>query len=81
MKLENVLATQMSNFTILTIYQTLTYLLKHFKKILDDDNQETKENNNDNNCNIFGEKKKFDKLSVMDDISGLADKSNYFSNF
>ena len=62
MKLENVLATQMSNFTILTIYQTLTYLLKHFKKILDDDNQETKENNNDNNCNIFEEKKNLTSL-------------------
>ena len=62
MKLENVFATQMSNFTILTIYQTLTYLLKHFKKILDDDNQETKENNNDNNCNIFGEEKNLTSL-------------------
>ena len=32
-------------------------------------------------CNIFGENKRFEKLIVMDDISGLADKSNDFSNF
>ena len=32
-------------------------LLKHFKKKLDNDNQETKENSDDNHCNIFGEKK------------------------
>ena len=34
-----------------------------------------------NNCSIFREKKKFDRLIVMDDVSGLADKSNNFSNF
>ena len=32
-------------------------------------------------CNIFGENKKFDKLIVRDDVSGLADKSNNFANF
>ena len=30
---------------------------------------------------MFLEKKFFDKLIVMDDVSGLADKSNDFSNF
>ena len=33
------------------------------------------------NCNIFGENRKFDKLIVMDDVSSLADKSNDFANF
>ena len=33
------------------------------------------------NCNIFGENKKFDRLIVMDDVSGLADKSKNFVNF
>ena len=37
--------------------------------------------NNNGNCNIFGENKNFDKLIVMDDVSGLADKSNHFANF
>ena len=56
-------------------------LIETFQKVtLEDDNQETKENNDDNNCNISGEKK-FDKLIFMDNISGLADKSNDFSNF
>ena len=32
-------------------------------------------------CNIFGENKKFDKLIVMDNVSGLAGKSNGFANF
>ena len=31
--------------------------------------------------NIFGENKDFDKLIVMDNVSGLAEKSNGFANF
>lgn len=31
--------------------------------------------------NVLGEKKKFDELIVIGDVSGLADKSNDFSNF
>ena len=31
--------------------------------------------------NIFGENKKLDKLIVMDNVSGLADKSNDFASF
>ena len=55
-------------------------LIEAFQKdTLDDDNQETKENNDNNNCNIFGKKNLF-KLIAMDDVSGLADKSNDFSN-
>ena len=35
------------------------------------------------NCNFnsFKEERKFDKLIVMDDVSGIADKLNYFANF
>ena len=40
-----------------------------------------KDEKTNGNCNIFGENKKFDKLIVMDDVSGLADKSNDFANF
>ena len=29
----------------------------------------------------MGEKNKFNKLIVMDDVSGLADRSNEFKNF
>ena len=56
-------------------------LIETFQKdTLDDDNQETKENNDHNNCNIF-EEKKIDKPIVMDDVSGLADKLNDFNKF
>ena len=47
------------------------------KDSTDHDNQET----NNDNCNIFGGNRKFCKLIVMDYVSGLADKSNDFSNF
>ena len=45
------------------------------------DNDEEKADLDVNKCNIFGENNKFDKLIVMDDNSGLAGKSNDFSNF
>ena len=56
--------------------------LETFQKdaIDDEDKQETTDKDN-NNCNIFGKKKKFDKLIVMEDVLGLEDKSNGFSNF
>ena len=61
--------------------QDITLLIETFQKdTLDDDNQETKENNDNNNCNIFGEKK-IDKVIVMDHVSGLAEKLNDFSYF
>ena len=42
-----------------------------------DDNQ-----NDKNNVNyLFGENKKLDRLIIMDDVSGIADTSKYFSNF
>ena len=31
--------------------------------------------------NLFGENKKLDRLIIMDDVSGIADTSKYFSNF
>ena len=53
-------------------------LLETFRR---DSTDNVDEQNTNDNCNIFGEKKKFDRLLVMDDVSGLADKSNDFSNF
>ena len=57
----------------------LDLIIETFKKdSFDRDNEET---NNNSDRNIFGQNKKIDKLIVMDDVSGLADKSNDFSNF
>ena len=57
----------------------LDLIIDTFKKdSFDQDNEET---NNNFDCNIFGENKTFDRLIVMDNVSGLADKSNDFSNF
>ena len=53
--------------------------IETFKK--DCFNQDNEEKNNDFDCNIFEENKKFDRLIVMDNVSGLADKSNDFSSF
>ena len=56
-------------------------LLKSFQKdMLDGEDEKETTDKDDNNCNIFGEKK-IDKLILMNDVSGLADKSNDFSNF
>ena len=48
------------------------------KDSFDQDNEET---NNNFECNIFGENKKFDRLIVMDVVSDLSDKANDFCNF
>ena len=56
-------------------------LLETFQKdTLDDEDKQEITDKENNNCNIFGEKK-IDKLIVTDNVSGLADKSNDFSNF
>ena len=56
-------------------------LLETFQKdTLDDEDKQEITDKENNNCNIFGEKK-MDKLIVTDNVSGLADKSNDFSNF
>ena len=54
----------------------LNLIIETFQKETYDEDKKTNDN-----CNIFGENKKFDKLIVMDDVSGLADKSNDFANF
>ena len=56
--------------------EDLNLIIETFQKETYDKDEKT-----NGNCNIFGENKKFDKLIVMDDVSGLADKSNYFANF
>ena len=56
-------------------------LLETFQKdTLDDEDKQEITDKENNNCNIFDEKK-IDKLIVTDNVSGLADKSNDFSNF
>ena len=42
---------------------------------------ESENNDENNNVNIFGEKKKRDRLIVFDDVSGLADDSKKFASF
>lgn len=55
----------------------LSLHIKTFQRdLINNDNQGTK-----NDCNIFGENKIFYKLIVMNNVSGLEDKSNNFSNF
>ena len=51
--------------------------IKTFQRdVINNDDQGTK-----NDSNIFGENKIFYKLIVMNNVSGLEDKSNNFSNF
>ena len=80
MKLENVLAAQMCNFTILTIHNALTCLLKHFKKIHLTMTTKRQKKTMARTTIIFLEKKNHE-LIVMNDAPGLTDKSNGFSNF
>ena len=58
--------------------EELNLIIETFQKETYDGDEKTNDNDN---CNIFGENKKFDKLIVMDDISGLAVKSNDFATF
>lgn len=51
-------------------------LIETFQKDTINDSQET--NNNDENCNVFGENKKIDNLIVTDIDLGLPDNSNDF---
>ena len=53
-------------------------LLETFRRDSIDD---VDEQNTNNNCNIFEEKKRFDRLIAMDNVSGLENKSNDLSNF
>ena len=55
--------------------QDLNLIIEIFQKETYDEDEKT-----NGSCNIFGENKKFDKLIVMDNVSGLAGKSNDFAN-
>ena len=50
------------------------YLIENFQRI-------KTTNNYDEDDNIIGESNKFDRRIVMDDVSGLADKSDNFASF
>ena len=52
-----------------------------FNIIIESFQRETVDEKDKTDFDIMGEKSKFDKLIVMDDVSGLADKSNKFSSF
>ena len=56
--------------------EDLNLIIETFQKETYDEHEKTNDN-----CYIFGENKKFDKLIVMDYVSGLADKSIDFANF
>ena len=55
--------------------EDLNLIIETFQKETYDEDEKT-----NGSCNIFGENKKFDKLIVMDNVSGLAGKSNDFAN-
>ena len=63
--------------------EELNLLIETFQKETYDEDEKADSDSKicGDGCNIFGENKKFGKLIVMDDVSGLADKSNDFTNF
>ena len=72
---------QSFNYTYVEFYypennEDFSLLLEAFQKYSYDE-----EDNTNDNRNIYSEKKNSDKLIVMDDVSGLADKSNEFRKF
>ena len=56
--------------------EDLNLIIETFLKETYDEDEKT-----NYNCNIYGENKKFDKLIVKNELSGLANKSNDFANF
>ena len=58
----------------------LKALIETFKQ-RSEENDNNQNNKNYNVNNLFGENKKLDRLIIMDDVSGIADTSKYFSNF
>ena len=54
----------------------LNLIIETFQKETYDEDKKTNDK-----CNVFGENKKLDQFIVMDDILGLAEKSNDFANF
>ena len=65
------------------VVEELNWLTETFKKetYYEDEKADSGSKIDDDNCNIFRENKKIDKLIVIDDVSGLADKWNDFANF
>ena len=63
--------------------EELNLLIETFQKETYDEDEKADSDSKiyGDGCNIFGENKKFGKLIVMGDVSGLADKSNDFANF
>ena len=58
----------------------LKSLIDTFKQRSEESDDIQNENNN-NVTNFFGENRKLVRLIIMDDVSGIADISKYFSNF
>ena len=58
----------------------LKALIETFKQ-RSEENEDNQNNKNNNVNSLFGENKKLDRLIIMDDVSGIADTSKYFSNF
>ena len=68
------------NFYYLSSVDDLDEPLLYFKKSSTEDNDSSTSSNNDNK-NIFGEKEKMDRFIVMDNVFGLANKSNNFAGY
>ena len=58
----------------------LKALIETFKQ-RSEENEDNQNNKNENVNSLFGENRKLDRLIIMDDVSGIADTSKYFSNF
>ena len=71
------------DFHYLNDVEELSLLIETFQKETQDKDEKADSDSkiDGDGCNIFEENKKFDKLIVMDDVSGLADKSNDFADF
>ena len=63
--------------------EELNLIIETFQKETYDEDEKVDSDSkiDDDGCNIFRQNKKFDKLIVMGDVSGLADKSNDFVDF
>ena len=72
MKLKNTSNTQKVRFHYPKDTNELDLIIETFKK--ESFEQINEETNNNFECSIFRENKKFVRLIVMDDVSGLADK-------
>ena len=62
------------NFHYLNDVEELNLFIETFQKESYNEDEKADIKIDGDGCKIFGEDKKFDKLIVMDDVSGLADK-------